>query len=85
VLLSDPTGTYGFVVDAFRGEQDLVVRPLDPRLGKVPNLSAAAVLDDGSVITWGNRERQQLPPLRAGLEVVDIHIDRYRTAVTRRV
>ena len=47
VLLSDPSGTYGLIVDAFRGEQDLVVRPLDPRLGKVPNLSAAAVLDDG--------------------------------------
>jgi two-component system sensor histidine kinase and response regulator WspE len=33
VLLSDATGAYGLVVDAFRGEQDLVVRPLDPRLG----------------------------------------------------
>ena len=50
VLLSDSTGTYGLVVDAFRGEQDLVVRPLDPRLGKVPNLSAAAILDDGSPV-----------------------------------
>jgi len=50
VLLSDNTGTYGLVVDTFRGEQDLVVRPLDPRLGKVPNLSAAAILDDGSPV-----------------------------------
>jgi len=50
VLLSDATGTYGLVVDAIRGEQDLVVRPLDPRLGKVPNLSAAAVLDDGEPV-----------------------------------
>jgi two-component system, chemotaxis family, sensor histidine kinase and response regulator WspE len=50
VLLSDPTGAYGLVVDSFRGEQDLVVRPLDPRLGKVPNLSAAAILDDGSPV-----------------------------------
>lgn len=50
VLLSDATGTYGLVVDRFRGEQDLVVRPLDPRLGKVPNLSAAALLDDGSPV-----------------------------------
>ncbi|MFO0928245.1 MAG: ATP-binding protein [Gemmataceae bacterium] len=29
VLLSDDTGQYGLIVDAFRGEQDLVVRPLD--------------------------------------------------------
>jgi two-component system sensor histidine kinase and response regulator WspE len=50
VLLSDQTGKYGLIVEAFRGEQDLVVRPLDPRLGKVPNLSAAAILDDGSPV-----------------------------------
>ncbi len=50
VLLSDGTGEYGLVVDDFRGEQDLVVRPLDPRLGKVPNLSTAAILDDGSPV-----------------------------------
>src|SRR5262249_33576803 len=50
LLLSDAAGQYGLVVDAFRGEQDLVVRPLDPRLGKVPNVSAAAVLDDGAPV-----------------------------------
>ena len=50
VLLSDGTGEYGLIVDSFRGEQDLVVRPLDARLGKVPNLSAAAILDDGSPV-----------------------------------
>lgn len=50
VLLADASGAYGLVVDRFRGEQDLVVRPLDPRLGKVPNLSAAAVLDDGTPV-----------------------------------
>ncbi|MCS6866557.1 MAG: hybrid sensor histidine kinase/response regulator [Gemmataceae bacterium] len=50
ILLSDASGEYGLVVDRFHGEQDLVVRPLDPRLGKVPNLSAAAILDDGSPV-----------------------------------
>ena len=50
VLLTDATGSYGLVVDQFRGEQDLVVRPLHPRLGKVPNLSAAAVLEDGTPV-----------------------------------
>jgi two-component system sensor histidine kinase and response regulator WspE len=50
LLLSDATGTYGLIVEAFRGEQDLVVRPLDPRLGKVPDVSAAAVLDDGTPV-----------------------------------
>ena len=37
----------GFVVDAVHGEQDMVLQVLDPRLGRVPNLSAAAVLPDG--------------------------------------
>jgi two-component system sensor histidine kinase and response regulator WspE len=41
---------YGLAVDRFLGEQDLVVRPLDPRLGKVPNISAAAVLEDGDPV-----------------------------------
>jgi two-component system, chemotaxis family, sensor histidine kinase and response regulator WspE len=38
------------VVDRFLGERDLVVRPLDPRLGKVPNMSAAALREDGSLV-----------------------------------
>ena len=37
----------GLAVDRFIGEQDLVVRPLDPRLGKVPHISAAAVTEAG--------------------------------------
>ncbi len=41
---------YGLVVDGLVGEQDLVVRPLDRRLGKVPGLQAAAILDDGSPV-----------------------------------
>ncbi len=50
VLFSNHNDQYGLVVDGFMGEQDLVVRPLDHRLGKVPNVSAAAVLDDGSPV-----------------------------------
>ena len=40
----------GLVVDRFCGEQDLVVRPLDPRLGDVPHLAAAAVLENGDPV-----------------------------------
>ena len=50
VLVGDRTHQYGLIVNGFLGEQDLVVRPLDPRLGKVPNVAAAAVLDDGSPV-----------------------------------
>lgn len=41
---------YGLVVDRFLGERKLVVRPLDPRLGKVRDISAAALMDDGSPV-----------------------------------
>ncbi|TAF12802.1 MAG: hybrid sensor histidine kinase/response regulator, partial [Nostocales cyanobacterium] len=50
VVISDQNSTYGLVVDKFLGERDLVVRPLDPRLGKVPDISAIALLGDGSPI-----------------------------------
>ena len=38
---------FGVVVDEFLGERDLEVRPLDPRLGKVPDINSASVLEDG--------------------------------------
>jgi two-component system, chemotaxis family, sensor histidine kinase and response regulator WspE len=50
VLFGDRSQQYGLLVEGFLGEQDLVVRPLDPRLGKVPNISAAALLEDGSPV-----------------------------------
>jgi two-component system sensor histidine kinase and response regulator WspE len=40
----------GFIVDAVCGEQDMVLQSIDARLGRVPNLSAAAVLPDGQPV-----------------------------------
>lgn len=39
---------YGVVVDRFLGERELVVHPLDPRLGKIKDISAGALMEDGS-------------------------------------
>lgn len=50
VQLVSGNDRYGLAVERFLGEQDLVVRPLDTRLGKVANLSAAAVLEDGDPV-----------------------------------
>lgn len=50
VIISNRSNTYGLLVDKFIGESDLVVRPLDHRLGRVPDISAAAVMLDGSPI-----------------------------------
>ncbi len=50
VIVSDRSSSYGLAVDKFLGERDLVVRPLDPRLGKVADISAAAFMEDGSPV-----------------------------------
>jgi two-component system sensor histidine kinase and response regulator WspE len=47
VVVSDRGHCFGVVVEEFLGERDLDVRPLDTRLGKVPNINAASVLEDG--------------------------------------
>lgn len=47
VVLGDQGDRYALEVDDFLGERELVVRPLDPRLGKVPHVVAAAVQEDG--------------------------------------
>jgi two-component system, chemotaxis family, sensor histidine kinase and response regulator WspE len=50
IVIGEPGQRYGLCVDRFLGERDLVVRPLDPRLGKIPNISAAALSEKGDPI-----------------------------------
>lgn len=50
VVLSDRGQQFGMVVEAFLGERDLEVRPLDPRLGKVPDVSSASLLENGDPV-----------------------------------
>ena len=50
VLISDREALHGIVVERFLGERTLVVMPLDPRLGKVQDVSAGALLDDGTPV-----------------------------------
>jgi two-component system sensor histidine kinase and response regulator WspE len=50
VVLGDHDDTYGVVVDRFLGERELVVHALDPRLGKIKDISAGALMEDGSPV-----------------------------------
>ncbi|HTM21753.1 MAG TPA: hybrid sensor histidine kinase/response regulator, partial [Kofleriaceae bacterium] len=50
VVLADRAQLCGVAVDRFLGEHDLVIRPLDHRLGKVADIAAAAVMTDGSPV-----------------------------------
>ncbi|MDD2769405.1 MAG: hybrid sensor histidine kinase/response regulator [Methylococcus sp.] len=47
VVLEHQGDAYAIEVDAFLGESELVVRPLDARFGKVPHVSAVSVGEDG--------------------------------------
>lgn len=50
VVMREREAIYGVAVERFIGERTLVVLPLDERLGKVQDISAGALLDDGSVV-----------------------------------
>ena len=48
VVLGDRKKSYGLVIDRFLGERDLVVHVMPPRLGKVKDISSAALMEDGT-------------------------------------
>lgn len=48
VVVGDHDKRYGIAVDRYVGERTLVVQPLDPRLGKVQDVMAGALMDDGT-------------------------------------
>ncbi|PQV43553.1 hybrid sensor histidine kinase/response regulator [Paraburkholderia sp. BL21I4N1] len=50
IVIGDGPHTYGVVVDRFLGERMLVVQPLDPRLGKVRNITAGALMENGDPV-----------------------------------
>jgi two-component system sensor histidine kinase and response regulator WspE len=50
VVIGDHGSRYGLVVDRFLGVRELVVQPLDPRLGKIKDISAGALLDNGAPV-----------------------------------
>jgi two-component system sensor histidine kinase and response regulator WspE len=50
VVLGEQHNRYGLTVDRFLGGRELVVQPLDPRLGKIKDVSAAALMEDGSPV-----------------------------------
>ncbi|WAJ38379.1 hybrid sensor histidine kinase/response regulator [Pseudomonas sp. GOM7] len=50
VLIRDRERCHGLAVEAFIGEYTLVLMPLDPRLGKVRDVAAGALLHDGTPV-----------------------------------
>ena len=50
IVVGEARGTYGIVADRFLGERELVVQPLDSRLGKLQDIAAGALMEDGSPV-----------------------------------
>ncbi|WP_345812414.1 hybrid sensor histidine kinase/response regulator [Paraburkholderia sp. PREW-6R] len=50
IVIGEGRQTYGVVVDRFLGERMLVVQPLDPRLGKIRNITAGALMENGDPV-----------------------------------
>ncbi|SHK06005.1 two-component system, chemotaxis family, sensor histidine kinase and response regulator WspE [Roseomonas rosea] len=50
VVIGDQRSSYGLAVDRLLARRELVVRPLDARLGKIPGVAAAAVMEDGAPV-----------------------------------
>lgn len=50
VVIGDERVTYGIAVDRFLGERMLVVQPLDPRLGKIRDIAAGALMENGDAV-----------------------------------
>lgn len=50
IIISNELNNYGLIVDKFIEERELVIQELEPKLGKVANIIAGSVMDDGSPV-----------------------------------
>lgn len=50
IVVSNHSGSYGLVVDRFLGERELVAQPLDAQLGKIKDIAAGALMEDGAPV-----------------------------------
>jgi len=50
IVISDRLSRYGVVVDSFIGQRELSVQSLDERLGKVQDISAVSLAEDGTPV-----------------------------------
>lgn len=50
IVVGEAPQTYGIIVDRLIDQRELVVQPLDPHLGKIKDISAGALMEDGSPV-----------------------------------
>ena len=86
IVLGDKTAYHGLVVDRFLGERELVVRTLDPRLGKVKNISSAALMPDGSPILIMDVDdlKRSIETIASGQQLREVRVESEAETVTNR-
>jgi len=86
VVISDRGQQFGMIVDAFLGERDLEVRPLDPRLGKVPDINSASLLENGNPVLIVDVEDlvRSIDNLLAGRRLSRVEMERIAEQERRR-
>jgi two-component system sensor histidine kinase and response regulator WspE len=50
LVLGDESRRFGVAVNRFLGEGEVVIQPLDPRLGRIRNIAATALTEDGEPV-----------------------------------
>jgi two-component system sensor histidine kinase and response regulator WspE len=89
IVIGEGESTYGVVVDRFLGERMLVVQPLDARLGKIRNITAGALMENGDPLLIADVDDwlRSVEKLVAGGDLQHARQDSARTAlrVARRV
>ncbi len=86
VVVGDHANTYGLAVDRFLGERELVAHPLDQRLGKIKDVSAGGLLEDGSPVLILDVEDmiRSVDKLISGGQLSKIHREATGSAASQR-
>ncbi|MBN3728690.1 hybrid sensor histidine kinase/response regulator [Burkholderia sp. Ac-20379] len=86
VVIGNEPETYGVAVDRFLGERMLVVQPLDPRLQKIRNIAAGALLENGDPVLIVDVEDlvRSIDKLIRGGQLTKIRRDADRALAQRR-
>lgn len=81
VVISDHSHTYGVAVSRFIGQRELAVRKMDPRIGKIQDISSCSMLEDGSSVLIIDTDDmvQSIHLLAEGGRIGKIHAHRHDT------
>lgn len=86
IIIGDWNMSYGLVVDELIGERGLALRSLNKKLGKVKDISSAAITDTGEpVLVFDIDDLQQsIHDIISGKDLYKINSDNIQTTISRK-